>query len=748
MKIIITEYKINDVSTFVVNKNLITIGRSLGNEICLDNNKVSREHLLIEFNDGKWIGKDMDSSNGTFINKKRVFNTFSITDNLEIDIAGEYSIRFEDENKKPVIIKKEEKAPIINTDELENNKIQIEHLLKSKDLIKIGRSEKNDVIIHSILVSRLHCEITKKTSGWYLKDLDSTNGTFLNGKKVVGEIKISENDIIGVGNFILYLSENQNHTHAIFAQKVSKSYNGQKIIQSINLELKQSSFTAIMGPSGCGKSTLLKMLNGTVDRNEGEIFIENIALEPQNYDFIKKYIGYVPQDDILHQTLSLEQTLDFSAKLRLPLLDDRDRKNKIATVLKQLGINSLELKSRKISQLSGGQRKRVSIAIELLSEPKILFLDEPTSPLDPQSIYDFLTCIRSLVNNGITVLMVTHKPEDLKYVDDVIFLSKGGYMVYNDSKDSLLTHFDKDKIEQIYEKFDNSNEGKKYNLLNSSDNKSYTSKKEIVHKPNYELSQLYWLTIRYFNSKFGDKNNLILTIIQPLAISLLLCAGFDYISLALIFVMAITSIWLGANNAAVEIVNESSIYKREKQVFLSTHFYILSKLIVLNTFNIIQNGIILIILYINFINDTPNFTNFGGMWLAMMLISFFANLLGLLLSSLFNSSEKVMTALPLSLIPQIIFSGVIIPLDSSFKAIVSFFCISRWGTELIGRVQDLNNGAVLMNKIDKNLYNSMELLNSYQTKMFLPFDSIGGNISWMLVGSIILYLIVYIKLKK
>jgi ABC-type transport system involved in multi-copper enzyme maturation permease subunit len=147
-------------------------------------------------------------------------------------------------------------------------------------------------------------------------------------------------------------------------------------------------------------------------------------------------------------------------------------------------------------------------------------------------------------------------------------------------------------------------------------------------------------------------------------------------------------------------------------------------------------------------NNTPNFTSFLGIWLAMITISFFATLLGLLLSSLFNSSEKVMTALPLSLIPQIIFSGVIIPLDSNFKAIVSFFCISRWGTELIGRVQDLNNGSVLMNKMDMNLYNSMELLNSYQTNMFLPFDSIIGNISWMIVGALILYILIYVKLKK
>jgi ABC-type multidrug transport system ATPase subunit len=748
MKLIVTDSKNRNINTFEVNKNVFKIGRSAGNEVCLDNNKVSREHLLIEFKEGKWIGKDLDSTNGTFINNQKVFNTFLINDSLEIIVAGEYSIRFDCENNKRDANKKEEKVPIINTNELESNKIQIDHLLKCKDLIKIGRSENNDVVIQSILVSRQHCELLKKTSGWYLKDLDSTNGTFLNGKKVIGEVKISENDIIGVGNFILYLTKNQGSTHAIFAQKISKLYNGQKIIQSINLELKQSSFTAIMGPSGCGKSTLLKMLNGTIATNDGEIFIENIALEPQNYDFIKKYIGYVPQDDILHQTLSLEQTLDFSAKLRLPLLEDRDRRDKIETVLKQLGINSPELKSRKISQLSGGQRKRVSIAIELLSEPKILFLDEPTSPLDPQSIYDFLTCIRTLVNNGITVIMVTHKPEDLKYVDDVIFLSKGGYMVYHDSKDSLLTHFEKEKIEQIYEQFDSLNEGKKFNLLNSSNNKNYTSKKEIEYKPKYELSQLYWLTLRYFKSKLGDRNNLILTFIQPLAISLLLCAAFDYISLALLFVMSITSIWLGANNAAVEIVNELTIYKREKQVFLNTHFYILSKIIVLNTFNIIQNGIILIILYINFMNETPNFTSFLGIWFAMILISFFATLLGLLLSSLFNSSEKVMTALPLSLIPQIIFSGVIIPLDSNFKAIVSFFCISRWGTELIGRVQDMNHGAVLLNKIDNNLYSSMKLLNSYQTKMFLLFDGMIGNISWMLVGALILYIIIYVKLNQ
>jgi ABC-type multidrug transport system ATPase subunit len=740
VKIFIKDVSNKLLNTIVLDKSKYIVGRNTTNQIVLENTRISREHFLIENKNGIWTGLDLKSTNGVFVNNLKVEDSFQIYDKLEVDLANEYKFIFEFGDH--IEIKKESNY-IINTSELESNKIDINHLLNSTDFISIGRADTNKVIVNSILVSRNHCEVYKNNTSWYLKDLDSTNGTFLNGKKVKGEALLSDNDIIGVGNYIIILKPTENSLSAIIVHNISKSYNKQKVLQPINIEFKRSSFSAIMGPSGCGKSTLIKILNGSVDKDQGVVLIEGIKLEAQNYDFLKKYIGYVPQDDILHSTLTLEQTIEYSSKLRLPLLKDTDRKNKVNAVLKQLGIDSIDLKNRKISQLSGGQRKRVSIAIELLNEPKILFLDEPTSPLDPQSIFDFLTCIRNLVNNGITVIMVTHKPEDLKYVDNVIFLSKGGYLVYTGVKEDLLISFNKDKIEQIYEQFDSVLEGEKHNKVNIVESNLYNSKKDVAYKPKYEWSQLKYLTLRYLMSKIGDKNNIILTFIQPFAIALLLCMAFDNVSLSLIFVVAITSIWLGANNAAVEIVNEINIFKRERQVFLNTHFYIISKVLILIIFAVIQNLILVSILYINYNDSIVEINKFINMWIVMSFVSFFATLLGLLLSSIFNTSEKVMTALPLILIPQIIFSGVIIPLSSKFKAFVSFFCISRWGTEFLARVQE----NVFEEQTQYVIY-VFGQLNNYSSNLFHQLDSDFGNFIWIFIASIILYIGIYKCLNK
>lgn len=743
IKIILKDLKENFIKEYEFDQSKITIGRNTENDIFLNLNQVSRQHIIIEKQEDLFKIFDLNTTNGTWINKTKI-SEYLIQDSITIvNIANVYQLEIQLIEAKKTEIKKDlQPKKSINTENLTDNKIYLDDFLHL-DKIKIGRAPQNEVIIHSILVSRNHCELYKVGETWKIKDLNSTNGTFYNGRKLTQEIPITNEDIISIGNYIILLRKKVENLNAIWAENISKAYQGHRVVQSMHLELRKSTFTAIMGPSGCGKSTLLKMLNGTVEASQGKIFIENIALEPQNYDFLKKYIGYVPQDDILHQTLTLAQTLDYSAKLRLPNLNEKDRNYKIETVLKQLGIHSAELKNRKIAQLSGGQRKRVSIAIELLNEPKILFLDEPTSPLDPQSIFDFLTSIRNLVNNGITVIMVTHKPEDLKYVDNVIFLSRGGYLVYHNDKNKLLSQFNKDKIEQIFEQFDQIAEGKKYNLLHQTDSKLYSSKKEVNYKPKHEWSQLKHLTLRYLSSKIGDKNNIILTFIQPFAIAFLLCLAFDNVTLSLIFVMAITSIWLGANNAAVEIVNEINIFKRERQVFLNTHFYIISKLIVLIIFAVIQNLILISTLYLNYYNSKVEISSFIPIWFVMSYVSFFATLLGLLLSSIFNTSEKVMTALPLILIPQIIFSGVIISLTSKFKAFVSFFCISRWGTEFLARIQEN-----VLQEQTQNIIYVFNQLNNYSTNMFHQLNSESGNFIWIFITSIILYIGIYKCLNK
>ena len=209
---------------------------------------------------------------------------------------------------------------------------------------------------------------------------------------------------------------------AITAIGIEKTYsNGVKGLKKMDLSIPSKSLLAIMGPSGCGKSTLLKALNGDTPPTKGKVFLFNLELST-NWQYLKTQIGYVPQDDIVHRQLTVEQCLYYTAKLRLDNISDRYIDKKIDQVLADLNI--LEKKKNLISNLSGGQRKRVSIAVELMTDPLIMFLDEPTSPLDPQTIEDFLEILKKLSDRGTTVIMVTHKPEDLDYMDEVIFMAE------------------------------------------------------------------------------------------------------------------------------------------------------------------------------------------------------------------------------------------------------------------------------------------------------------------------------------
>ncbi|MEM7391402.1 MAG: ATP-binding cassette domain-containing protein, partial [Verrucomicrobiota bacterium] len=258
----------------------------------------------------------------------------------------------------------------------------IEEQLKNRDDVVIGRSTRGaDYVIQHPMVSGRHAVIRKVGPDQYtIQDLQSLNGTYVNGKRLSNRpTPIQVNDQIFVGSFLIPFrgkAKDLRDEAAIQTLGLEKKYpNGYTGLHPVNLEIPAKSLLAIMGPSGCGKSTLLKCLNGDSPATSGRVFIHGLDLV-DHYEYLKHRIGYVPQDDIVHRELTVEKSLYFAAKLRL----DRPRKavvkQKIDKVLKELHIE--HIRKQRISRISGGQRKRVCIAVELLTDPLILFLDEPT----------------------------------------------------------------------------------------------------------------------------------------------------------------------------------------------------------------------------------------------------------------------------------------------------------------------------------------------------------------------------------
>jgi len=519
-----------------------------------------------------------------------------------------------------------------------------------------------------------------------------------------------------------------------------------------------------MGPSGCGKSTLLKALNGDTPPTKGKVFLFNLELSA-NWQYLKTQIGYVPQDDIVHQQLTVEECLYFTAKLRLDNLSDQYIDKKIDQVLADLNI--LEKKNNLISNLSGGQRKRVSIAVELITDPLIMFLDEPTSPLDPQTVEEFLEIMKRLSERGTTVLMVTHKPEDLDYMDEVIFMAEGGNIVYQGDTNKYREYFNVKSVVSVFSQISGETAEKwinKYlNPRQLGTNSGFKFVKSISEVSSIE--QFSWLSKRYFRIKLNDKLNSSLLLAQAPIIAILICLIYDQIQGGVLFMIAISAIWLGAQNAVREIVSEQAIYKRERMFNLKIFPYIFSKISVLSFFSIIQSAIFILILLIYY-NGSDSIVDLNApfilfMWMIFLSIS--STFLGLLLSSMVKTSERAMTILPLILLPQIMLAGIISKISNGAVEFISYFTLSRWGVEgfhiiqknITGQVFETpNNNSILpklvTGKIDAvdsllsqfhSSYSNKEIFNSLTSTLLLDIITI-------VIMVITMILIIFISLKQ
>jgi ABC-type multidrug transport system ATPase subunit len=477
-----------------------------------------------------------------------------------------------------------------------------------------------------------------------------------------------------------------------FTYKKSKPKIG---LMESSFEIRSGTLTAIMGPSGCGKSTLLKILLGELEsNNNGQIFIDGAELNTENYGYLRTKIGYVAQEDSsnLFMNLSVRSSLLYTAKLRMPDKSNKFLEQRVNDVLKKLNIQ--KIKDNLIKNTSGGQKKRIAIASEILNEPQLLFLDEPTSPLDPQTIEEFLTILKELTNDGTTVLMVTHKPEDLFFMDDVIFMAEGGSIVYHGDKDGFLKYFKCKHVVEVYaktvgenikewvQKFDKTN-------ISNKNEKIEVGKELKWERPKYWL-QYFTLTSRYLKIKTNDKQNLLFLLGQAPIIALLIAWIFNEISQVVPFFLAISAIWFGTNNAAREIVSEKDIFKRERMFNLGLFPYIFSKLSVLVYIAFIQSILFVTILYFRYADDsnTVHLQNPVLCVAWMTIVSGASSLMGLLLSALVSSAERVMTILPLLLLPQIMLAGIIVKIPHLAMELLSYFTLSRWSTLGFAKVQE------------------------------------------------------------
>ena len=761
----------------------LVIGRiNHGADIEIDDTSASRKHGVILNKDDSIFIKDTNSVNGIYINGNRIQpeTLTEIKCGDEIKIVSEYLnlTKNGEETEKTHIQKRAS----------QQESFSFKNKLIKKETLIIGRSTTCDLIVEDPTVSRKHAKLSYENNDFWIQDLGSKNRTYLNGREIRNKTQVKDTDIITISfhsiNLIEGLKDLKNQKVAISAVSIKKTYpNGKVGLQPLSLDIEKSSFIALMGPSGCGKSTLLKCLNGENPATMGNVYIHGLSII-EHFNLIKKKIGYVPQDDIIHGELSVYDTLYYAAKLRLPDDTSDDEINRrIDKVIGNLNLDQdkkKDIRTIPVRDLSGGQRKRISIAVELLTEPTILFLDEPTSPLDPETIENFLKSLQKLSKEGTTIIMVTHKPEDLNYVDQVVFLGVQGHLTYKGNAGLMVPHFKVQNIVEVYSKMSKPGEVALYyekpELTSAPNQESSEVKKD---KPDSFLVQLFWLTTRYFKIKLKDRQNLILLLAQPLIIAGLVCLVFNQLRIGVLFLMTISAIWFGVSNAAKEIVGELNVYKRERMFNLKIHTYILSKCIVLSGIALIQTLVFVVIIYLNFkINAVSEFEDIylKSFWEStgfMFYISFSSTLIGLLLSAYFTSTEKVMTVVPITLMPQILLAGVMTKIDSVLVEILSFTTLGRWGTEGLARIQDaaysengtsesilgpapliLNNPAPV-NECNCQPIGALNRLDLYNEKLIDQGDLIGSifnsfeaNLLIVTFINALVYILIYYSLKN
>ncbi|MFI8998443.1 FHA domain-containing protein [Streptomyces sp. NPDC053542] len=607
------------------------------------------------------------------------------------------------------------------------------HQLDTGRVMRIGRALENELVVSDLQVSRHHAEFRATPDGRFeIHDLGSHNGTYVNGQPVPkgGSALIGPQDTVGVGHSTFRLVGDRLEEFvdtgevSFSARHLTVTVEGGKqILKDVSFGVPEKSLVAVIGPSGSGKSTLLKALTGYRPANQGDVLYDNRNLYKQ-FAELRQRIGLVPQDDILHKELTVQKALRYAAKLRFPGdTAEAEREARIDEVLHELKLHVH--REKKVTSLSGGQRKRVSVALELLTKPSLIFLDEPTSGLDPGMDRDVMKLLRDLADDGRTVLVVTHSVAELALCDKLLVMAPGGGVAYFGPPEEALNFFQYETWADVFSAFENYRDydwmgrwrGSPHYQMYAADIDAVAPQSVSVQAPPARMqksqswgSQLWTLMRRYVSVIASDRGFLGLMLVLPAVlgvVSMLIPSDFglgygplnrartnrDATTIMLILVVGMC--FSGAANSVRELIKERVIYERERATGLSRSAYLMSKVFVLGVVTAVQGVIIAVIGFSTrnmpaeglIVKDLPAIE----MTLAIIALGFTSMMFGLLISSLVKTAEKTMPLLVMFAIVQVVFTGVLFQLyNTPGVAQISWLMPSRWAVAALGATADLN----------------------------------------------------------
>lgn len=683
-----------------IGKSTVTLGRAMpGADIVIGSTQISRLHgRLILTSDGVKY-QDTHSTNGTTVIEGMTRQYLKNTDR-QVTLSDNAILQIQNEKEKFVaFVRRIRPSSGWKKIAVGNKKLTI------------GRDASNDIVVPYPTVSKFHAYVVHKNEKYYLVDNKSKNGTRVNGQ-IIGEHSVLKNgDIIQILdvqmvfiNGILYYCTKVQGVH-LTARDIYKVVNKNKVLLNhVNLDIQSNDFVAIIGGSGAGKTTLMNAISGFDKECTGQILFNGHSIKKE-FELLKDMIGYVPQQEIIYENLTLYHMLRYTARMKMPKdTDASEVEKRINEVLEMVELT--EHKDTFIRKLSGGQKKRASIAVELLADPKLFFLDEPTSGLDPGTEENLMMMLNRLSKTrDKTTILVTHTTQNLHLCDKVIFMGPGGYLCFYGTVDQAKMFFQTESLVSIYNIIaeDPAFWAQQYqNCCEADDEKELLKENnETLKKRDVSLfKQLGVLTSRYAELIWNDKIRLLILLLQPVIIAFLLKLVSDEniykiyeTTQSMMFSLSCSAIWIGLFNSIQEICKERSIVKREYMASMKLPLYILSKFAVQFVLAAVQ-ALLLFGVFALLINDYPGgilFNNFFfEMYITVFLTILSAMSIGLVISALVKSGDKAMTLAPFVLIIQLLFSGILFKLEGAGE-FVSYVTISKWSVAALGSIVNLND---------------------------------------------------------
>lgn len=725
-------------SSYKFSKPSTWLGRGLDCDIIFDASSatVSRRHAEIIIRDGKYLIVDNNSFNGTLVNEQRVSATTELFhhDQIRLGMGGPV-IRFNAPHRPAPLgssmpgqraVASEHAAPKPKPEEVSGSKTMVfkldpsmarasqgsapageAQLLMSLDFgtadkLTIGRADGNDIKLDGLQISNRHARLVRSGGRISAEDLGSTNGIYIDGERV-SRGALDPGRSLQVGTFLIRVDESGtvfvhdgrsnmriDVADIIHEARSSRGRGKVRLLDGISLSIRPNEFVGVLGPSGAGKSTLLDLLSGKRKPSKGTVNINGTSLY-RHLDSLKHSIGYVPQEDIIHRELSVYRTLYYVAKLRLSRdVSSAEVRRIVDEVLDVTGLS--EHRNSPVAKLSGGQRKRVSIAVELITKPSVIYLDEPTSGLDPATEEKIMQLFRQMSAAGRTVVMTTHAMENVRLFDKIVVLMSGK-LVYYGPPEEALKYFDVANFKELYDKLEEpverevavSGEGRRAELT---EQRAEELKRRFAESPQYQslageaveagsagrgkkkrlgifgsIRQFFTLSRRYFEVLLKDKLTLFILLAQAPVIALMtfFVTASDQPRDFVYFVVALVAVWFGTSVSAREIVRERPVYARERMYNLGILPYVASKFVVLGFIVLVQCLLLFVPLkvidLVGLMAMPGELFGIPQLW-AMLLTAGVGIATGLLVSALVRTQSMAASLVPLILIPQILFSGI------------------------------------------------------------------------------------------